>query len=311
MRLFTTGVFNEVDATALGLAMANQIRDDAVLHDAWELVEEFTPSGGPRWTVFRCLAEESGLTEDFYVVMELATGGKIRMSLCEAYDESTNTMSFMARTLSGGSITYDADGRWAAGTFVLNTDQLGLAHMQEWTPSGGSSNWWLIVGDDTLTVAFNGAANGFFHVGAYEPLSSLEIVLPLQIIGSSTQEGGITRNPAVAGETATDVAMSFSGGGGTSLTGPILGFQGSLKDDDALQGGMRAMAEQGMSIYNWFAGQLAITGWALGKQKYTRVGANGSAPSGFAWGDAYVLDGTLWVPYHPSESRIWDTGVAA
>jgi hypothetical protein len=51
-------------------------------------------------------------------------------------------------------------------------------------------------------------------------------------------------------------------------------------------------------------------GWALGKQKRWRV-TNQSAPVGFAFGDAYALDGRLWVPFLPSDPRMWDTGVAA
>ena len=41
------------------------------------------------------------------------------------------------------------------------------------------------------------------------------------------------------------------------------------------------------------------------------MGASGSAPQGFAFGDAYAMSGRLWVPYEPVDTRVWDTGVAA
>lgn len=312
MILFTTGVFNEADSEAVGLAMADQIRDDVVLHPAWELVEEFQPVGGPRWTVLKCLATESGLIADFFVIMEYAVNGRVRMTLCEDYNSVTHTMAHGPKTLAGQNIPYDADGRWTTGTFVLNTDQLGLFHYEELIPNGTSGNYWITVAEDGISLAFTVSTQYYFiHLGAYIPLTPFEIELPLQIMGFAPAQGAITRNPALAGTTAIDVGMSVNSGGSGNLTGPALGFAGSLENNDKLQSDQRVVAEQGMTMYPWFANFEPVIGWALGKQKRMRVGAYGSAPDGFAWGDSYVLDGTLWVPFRPDDVRIWDTGVAA
>jgi hypothetical protein len=37
----------------------------------------------------------------------------------------------------------------------------------------------------------------------------------------------------------------------------------------------------------------------------------GAVPAGFAWGDSYIVDGQLWVPWKITDKRIWNTGVAA
>jgi hypothetical protein len=162
-------------------------------------------------------------------------------------------------------------------------------------------------------VAFNGAANAFVWLGAFTPLAQLPIDMPLMLASSRSQTGAITRNPAVPGQ-ATN-AYSGSGleaytGGGSTPSGYLLGFPGDLRYDDALNGDLRVLAEQGVALDNkGWAESPSARGWAVGKQKGFRVGQN--MPSGFAFGDAFEMNGTLWVPYHPSDARLWDTGVAA
>jgi hypothetical protein len=34
-------------------------------------------------------------------------------------------------------------------------------------------------------------------------------------------------------------------------------------------------------------------------------------PGGFAFGDAFAMNGTLWVPWRPDWGMIFDTGVAS
>lgn len=310
MLLYTTDIINEVSAAAVGQVMAETLRDDLVLHPAWELVEEFTATD-QQWYVFKCLATESGLLADYYMVLNRRIStGELRFTIGEGYDATTNTLSYLPTTLSGSQIPFDAQGRTGT-TQVLGTSQLSNAVYAQWTPSGTSTKYWTIVSEEGFTTAFNGAANGFVHVSSYEPLSQFPAALPIQIIGSSSAQGGMTRNLSVGGTTTYDVALSISAGGSTNLTGVALGFQGRLDRADKMQNGQMPLAEQGILIYNWLSQGEPVIGWAVGKQKRMRVGQSGTAPSSFVWGDAYVLDGTLWVPYLPTDVRIWDTGVAA
>jgi hypothetical protein len=316
MLIYTTGTINEPDAGSVGLSMAEKIRDDLTAHAAWVLEEEYTPGGGTiEWFVFRCLATESGLSADFFAVMArtIATG-ELRFCICEGYDISTHTMQFFPVGGNSTNVAFDASGRRTT-TFVLASTAFsgnsGVPTYTKWTPSSTSTKWWLIADDSGFTVAFNGAANAFVHVGEYTFLGSGVNDLPIQFIGSDFSQGGITRNPALAGvASARDWGLYFQGGGSTNVpTGPLLGFQGDLKINDKLQSNLRPVAEQGMTIYQGVANQQSDTGWALGKQNRMRVGA--TPPTGFAFGDAYALDGTLWVPYLPTDPRVWDTGVAA
>lgn len=319
MLAFTTGTINDADAGSVGLAMANQIRDDLVAHAAWELVEEFTAASGVvRWYVFKCLATESDLPSDFFVVMGRTLGsGELRFAICESYTSATHTMAQYAH--AAVTVAYDALGR-TPNTYVLGTAAFagssGQPKYLSWAPSGTSTKWWLIIDDDGFTVAFNGASNGFVHVGAYIPLTdaSMAIALPLQIVGSSLQDGGITRNPAVASSTPTgySLALGIYGGGNSSIQSfeAFLGFLGAFRFNDKLQGNKRPVAEMGIQIMSGLSDFATVTGWALGKQKRMRVSTQ-SMPTGFAFGDAFALDGTLWVPYLPTDGRIWDTGVAA
>jgi hypothetical protein len=318
MLAYTTGTINEPDAGSVGLTMAEQIRDDVVTHPAWELVEEFTSPGTvTQWYVFRCLATESGLGADFYVVMgRTLANGELRFTIGEVYDDVGHNLTKYAP--NGGNVgVYDADGS-NPGIQPLADNQLGdntdWAKYGGWSPAGTSTKWWLIISEDSIAVAFNGPANEFVWLGAYTWLAQLPNDLPLMLASSRNQTGAVTRNPAIPGQAVN--AYSGSGleaytGGGSTPSGYLLGFAGDLRYDDALNGDLRIVAEQGIALdkKGWNEGSIA-RGWVLGKQKNMRVGSTG-VPAGFAFGDAYAMNGTLWVPYRPDDTRIWDTGVAA
>lgn len=319
---YTTGTINQPNAGAVGQSMADKIRDDVTAHAAWDLVEEFTPASGlVRWTVLKCLGSANGLGSDFFVVLgrTLATG-ELRFAICETYTAASHMMQqFATRNILGGTIM-DASGRLPDTVqFVLGTaafsNSSGVPSYHSWVPGGTSTKWWIIVSDDTMTVAFNGAANGFIHAGAYTPLDQLGNTFPIQMIGSSDSDGVITRNPAVANSNLASYlyALKFNGGGSTSLSYSIpLGFEGPWQYNDKLQNSMRAVAELGMTMmsYPGQADWAAVYGYALGKQKRIRR-SNQSMPGGFAFGDAFAMNGTLWVPWLPTLGQIFDTGVAS
>jgi hypothetical protein len=313
-KIYTTGTINQPDAGSVGLAMVNKIRDDVTAHAAWELVEEYTAASGTvRWTVLKCLAAESGLSEDFVVVIgRTLSTGELRFALCEEYNAGSHLMSYYGRSTSG-STTFDSLGRDPNTMTLAGSPFSGSTQpsYQNWTPSGTSTKWWIIVDEEGFTVAFNGASNAFVHVGAYEFLSPLENLLPINIIGYNSQQGQITRNPAVAGlvSSISAPALTIKGGGSSPGSyGVVLGFQGDLRYNDKLQNNQRAVAEQGI-VMDDTSDSRTQNGWVVGKQKRMRLGIN--APAGMAFGDAYAMMGTLWVPYLPTDPRIWDTGVAS
>jgi len=314
---FTTGTINQPDAGSVGLAMVEKLRDDVVAHPAWDLVEEFTAASGlVRWYVFKCLAAQSGLPADYFVVIERTLGsGELRTFICEGYTPATHTASFYADIRSTTFSTFDAQGRLPY-TYVLGTTVLTspCPSYTTWTPSGTSTKWWLTVDNDGFTVAFNGASNGFAHVGAYIPLFSIPNPMPICFIGQDGGTGfaGITRNPAVAGTTGTvrNSALILTPDSGGGSVGVPLGRVGRLDLGDKAQGDQRPVAEVGMLLYlAGGAAEVSIQGQFIGKHKRIRVGAT-SVPAGIAFGDAYALQGRLWVPYLPSDTRMWDTGVA-
>jgi len=307
--LYTTGTINQPDAGSVGLSMAEKIRDEVTTHEAWDLVEEFTaPTGTVRWYVFKCLAAQSGLSSDFFVVMgRILSNGKLCFCICEDYNAASHIMSYFPRYGSNSTVIWDNEGRNPQTSTLSTTIWDGSSTQYwSWTPAGTSTKWWILVTEDQFTLAFNGPSNGFVHAGVYIPLSALTIDMPLQIMGTegsySGSYGGITRNPAVAGASSQAYAQGFY------RNNTYLGFRGDLRYNDRLQGNQRPVAEIGM-VLSSSSGDEAIYGWALGKQKNIRAG-NQSAP-GFAFGDAYVLGGNLWVPYLPTDNWIWDTGIAS
>lgn len=307
--IFTTGTINQPDAGSVGLAMAEKIRDDVVAHVAWDLVEEFTPAGGAvRWYVLKCLATQSGLPVDFFVVMGRTLGsGELRFGICEEYTAVSHLMAKMGILGSSGVLLYDSEGR-APSTYTLSTiafpSTSNSVKAVSWIPSGTSTKWWITVAEDGFTVAFNGASNSFVHIGAYIPLTALPLTMPIQITGLSDAQGAITRNPSVAAGSAAGYALTID------RAALNLGFAADLRYNDKLQSNQRPVAERAITIQQATGPISTIDyGWALGKQKRMRVG--GAVPAGFAFGDAYALSGRLWVPYLPTDGQIWDTGVAS
>lgn len=317
--LFTTGTINQPDAGSVGQSMVERIRDDVAAHIAWDLVEEFTAASGTcRWYVFKCLATPSGLPSDYYVVISRTlSNGELRLFFCEDYNSSSHLASFWAPG-SPSAQTWDASGR-NTQTFTLGTNpsvgSAGQPYYIGWTPGGTSTKWWITTAEDGFTVAFNGPSNGFFHVGVYTPLTALTIGMPIQMTGftlSGSGYGVIARNPGVSNINCAGYAFYVATAGSSSASnGPLLGFANhDLRYNDKLQGGSRPVAECGMAIFVGSSGEQAIYGYALGKQKRMRA-TLGPLPPGLAFGDAYVLQGRLWVPYSPTDGRMWDTGVAS
>jgi len=322
---FTTGTINQPDAGSVGLAMVEQLRDDLIVHAAWDLVEEFTPASGlVRWYVFKCLASQSGLPSDYFVVIGRTLGdGSLRFFICESYTLATHTVAkFCSASATTGAIVYDSLGRIPdATTYILSTtvpngSAQGTPYFNSWAPSGSSTKYWIIVADDGFAVAFSGASNGFFHCGTYTPIMTLPIAMPVHCYGSaapSSAQGHMLRNPAVAGISHFGCAL-MNMLSLTSVNGPVLGFEGDLKLNDALQGGQRLVAEQGITLYQAFGASdsrgYPTMGWAVGKVKRMRVNTT-VPPVGFSFGDGYVLQSRLWVPYNAADGRMWDTGVSA
>lgn len=306
--VFTTGTINEANAGAVGLAMMERIRDDLVAHTAWELVEEFTPASGlARWYVFKCLGTENGMGIDFFVVFGRTLGnGELKYTICEGYDSGTKTMTFFPITWSGNQ-TYDAQGRSAQtsvlGTAVL-TGGLNQPIAVNWAPSGTSTKWWITVEMDGFTIAFNGASNSYFHAGRYTFLGADANLLPIHMSGNS-HSGGITRNPAVAGVTLSSKALEPNG------TWQSLGYEARLDVSDKLHANQRPVAELALDMSTQSGAGIdpANFGKFLGKMRRIRRGSN--PPAGVAFGDAYVFQDNLWVPWNPTDGRIFDTGVAA
>jgi hypothetical protein len=313
--LFTTGTINQPDAGSVGLAMIEKLRDDIVAHVAWELVEEFTPASGlVRWYVFKCLAAQSGLPADYFVVIGRTLGsGELRVSICEEYNSSTHVMSKFATMSTSSGHVYDSSGRlphnYTLATAVFPNSQTTPSH-NDWAPSGVSTKYWITVENDGFSVAFNGASNGFFHIGTYTPLCILPVTMPIVQTGSipaSVPTGFITRNPAMASQTYYNTALELE-----RMQDNPLGFSGPRLDhNDALHGGARPVSELGLAVYPGAQGSTAdppVQGRVLGKHKRVRYGVN--PPAAVAFGDAYVLQGRLWVPYLPTDGRMWDTGVS-
>lgn len=317
---YTTGTINQPDAGSVGLAMVEKIRDDVSAHAAWDVVEEYTATSGTvRWYILRCLAAQSGLPSDYYVVIgRTLSDGSLRAFICESYTQASHVAKYYTPYTYNATYTFDDQGRYVPdytlGAAPLAAVSVAPAYMR-WVPSGTSVKWWIAVSEDGFTVAFNGVTNGFFHVGAFVPLTVLPMLMPIQMCSADAQPGAgwgyLTRNPAIASLTMFANGLLFEGGSGTTVTvGQYLGFSSDLRYNDKLQGGARPVAEQGMTIYQANPGDQTNMGYALGKQKRMRL-TRYNVPTGIAFGDAYVLQGRLWVPYLPTDARMFDTGVAA
>lgn len=317
---FTSGTINQPDAGSVGLSTIEQMRDDIVAHVAWDLVEEYNPGSISRWYVFKCLASQSGLPADFFVCIQRTLGdGSLRGFICEGYNSTTHVASFYAPYAYNSQFSYNSSGQ-APQTYTLIATTMGSLsthpYHHGWAPSGTSTKWWLTVDNDGFTVAFNGASNGYMNFGAYIPLSTLPNAMPICSMGSTTL-GAVTRNPAIASlANVYAAALQFNPNPSGGFEAPYLGVPSDLRYNDALQGGQRPVAELAMTTYKPMtgAGDMQTWGHLLGKQKRVRAGnQNSPFPTGFAFGDAFVIQGRLWTPYDPADSyrRMWDTGVAS
>ena len=313
---FSTGTINQPDAGSVGLAMIEKLRDDIVAHAAWDLVEEFTAASGTvRWYVFKNLSTESGLPADWYVVIGRTLGnGELRAAICEGYNSATHTMSFYCVYQTAFSTAFDSLGRQTTGTYVLGTVPFPNSgpspHYHFWVPSGTSTKYWIIVDNDGFSVAFSGvpSASGFFHFSAFIPLASILIPMPVCSVsndgGSSDSLLALLRNPAAVGVSSpTNIALF----GVTWPNSQGLGFRHRLDMNDKLQNNERPVGELGILMYNGTSDPTKY-GYCMGKHKRIRYGT--SPPSGMSFGDAYVMQGRLWVPFLVTDGRMWDTGVS-
>jgi len=327
MLLYSTGNNTEASASALAQLLANRLRDDLILHPAWELVEEFTPGGGAvNWVVMRNLAVVSGLTQDFYLVIgRNVSTGATQYFICEEYNTTTKTCQYYPPYYSGSTFNFDSLGR-CPSTFVLGTTAVVLTATQpfarQWNPGGATTKWWLIVADDGFTMAWNGPVNTFVQVASYIPLATLKSDLPIvmtqQTSGGSGPDGGIIRNPAAANLVAPANAghglSVYSGGSPFAIYSQAVGLSyGYPLQNDKLNDNKRLVSEVGIVIYVSNQPNIPIFGWFVGKHKSRFRVSQEFLPTS-VWGDAFVMDGTLWVSYLPGAStdgRLWNTGVAA
>jgi hypothetical protein len=325
MLLFSTGNNTEASAAALSQLLANRLRDDLILHPAWELVEEFTPGSGlVNWVVMKNLASVSGLSQDYFLVIgRTISTGLTQYFICESYNTGTKTCQYYPPYYAGTSFNYDSLGRCPA-TFVLGTAAVAFSGNQpfarQWAPGGATTKWWLIVADDGFTMAWNGPVNTFVQVASYIPLATLQSELPIVMTqltsGGSGPDGGVIRNPAlvdVVGWNPNGLSV-YSGGSPFQIYTPLVGIgYGFPLQNDKLNDNKRLMGEVGIVIYPANQSFIPTQGWFLGKHK-ARIRASSELLPASVWGDAFVMDGTLWVPYLPGAStdgRLWDTGVAA
>lgn len=309
---FTTGTINQPDAGSVGLAMVEQIRDDLVAHAGWDLVEEYAPSGGVmKWYVFKNLAASSGLASDyFFVIGRRLSDGVLFSHLAEEYNTGTKILKYYAPFQNWYTgLVYDSLGRYTAEFTLSSTVPSGNPHPSYaiWSPAGTSTKWWLCVYDDGVAISFNGASNGYMQAGVYEVMAQTSIPMPLMLTGWSHTMGaeylGLTRNPAVAG--ATFYASALCG-----VVSRWLGWPGDWRWNDKLQNNQRPAGEAGFSVYEYNIGDRQFQGGAIGKIKHMR-GTDGQVPPAISFGDAFVLEDRLWVQWHPSYPKVWDTGVAS
>jgi hypothetical protein len=327
MLLFTTGTFTEASAAALGTTMQSKLRDDLVLHPAWELVEEFTPASGlVNWVVMKCLASVSGLEQDYFVVIgRIIANGRLQIFFCESYNSGTKVCAYYPPYYAGPTFTYDSLGR-APHTYTLSTAAIVESGgsvtapyvTRNWTPGAVTTKFWIIVADDGLTVAWNGTPNHFIHISAYIPLAALKSDLPIVMggltTGGSGPDGGVARNPAVAGMVGGRAGglSSYSGGSPFTVYTPIVGLNyGFPLVNDKLNDNKRLIHEVGIAINPNPQAEVPIYGWFLGKQK-PRYRVSSELLPATLWGDTFTINGTLWVSYTTGQDfRVWDTGVVA
>ena len=311
---FTSGTFSGLaNAAAVGQSVAERLRDDLVAHAAWELVEEVTP-GTMHWYVLRCLSAVSGLPSNFYLVMgRVISTGVLHWFICEGYNDTTNVASLFGTNSGAGSgsttYTYDSSGRQTTNTFTLSTSapssSNGQPRSHTWTPSGTGTNWWILAREDSFTLNIDGASDAFVHIGAFEWMAAVANTMPILSNGTNTvtgQNGFLTRNPACVSGSFGHRALTLHPEPGlltnSDMPYKLLGYNNRLdRTVDAMNGGVVPCSEIAVVIdiqptVN-AVNEANVIGEFLGKYKHMRF-ARG--PISAAWGDAYEMDGTLWVP---------------
>lgn len=308
---FTSGSKSGLaNAAALGQSIAEQFRDDLVAHAAWELVEEVTP-GTMHWYVFRCLSASSGLPADFYLIMgRVISTGVLQWFIAEGYNDTTNVASLYPTNNASGAAntstyTYDSSGRQTSHTFTLSTSAITNSNNQPrghtWTPSGTSSNYWIMAREDGCTINLDGANDAFMTCGAFEWLASTANAMPVLSQGTNGiqgQNGFMTRNPLCISGSFSHWATTLDATPGTLNNDDLyLGFPGTLQIADAMNGGIGSTSEIGVRIaVHTTASHVSaanVIGEFLGKYKHIRIGRSAASAT---FGDAYEMDGTLWVP---------------
>ena len=319
------------NAAALGTLIAEKIRDELVAHAAWELVEEYSPGTAVHY-VFRCLASANDLTDDFYLIMtRTISTGLLSFFVSEGYNSGTHVVSLYPTTnatqSSSNTHTYDSDGRQTSQTYTLVAGAIGTSANQprfhSFTPTGTSCQYNFIVYDDGMVwLQHTNPAATWYYCGAYEWLgTAIANDNPVHHQGSASlvsNPSNITRNPLVAGGAGSQyacVTRNGPGGGGIDAA-ELLGYAMDVDSKCAFQGDVTPVAEYLVIMDSMLSPQGSnpstdVIGKVAGKWKHMRVGSGQG--SSFVFGDAYDIDGTLWVPhiYTSGTPLLFDTGVAA
>lgn len=298
-------------------ALQATLRDHIVAHAAWELVEEVTTTAN-QVQIFKCLAAVSGLSADFYVALlrALAVNGEsLSLALFETYDAATDTIGRMAPTITSSART--PDPATGAITTTATTQSLAGVNAVFLSPRAAAVDYWLVVRDDAIILGLQaGAVQSAGFAGAFESRVDNPAVndpLPLavgkvedsSVSATSTNTWSSTRQPfPPAAATAGLFTLWGPCASTDSATAPWAANQ-AFTTGDRLQAGKVTF----MEIMVLHAGGATVSGTLRGKFKGLR---RLNPPSGAAFGDTVIFNGTKWVYAGASSSRsTWvDTGVA-
>jgi len=327
-KIFTTGNITEASTILANTALYNQMKSDILAHPNWEHVETITPASVIAvWDVLKCMTPGNGLEQDFYLILgRTVATGTIYCFTVDDWNPTTKAIKGYGFWQNTTGKTYDAEGR-LTDTWVLNItppSQSGVLPLSGvYASTATTIKWWVIVDDDYFCVAMNGSPNHFFHGGTYIPLTLLQTDAPIfssQYKQTGTgNDGYITRHPAMAGLTnqKSSALAAYCGGSMTSSGQGYTEALGWLGYDnrfaDPLNDNKRHANQVAINLYLNPITDQAIHGYGIGKHPPDRMRHLGSQiPSGsIVWGDTYTLEGKLWVPFLPTDMRIWNTGVAA
>jgi hypothetical protein len=217
-----------LSGTQTGLTVMADIKAelDGNLPTGWSFVEEHTESS-VTWHVYKCAAAQSGLPNDFHVVLTDTQAGsaEIGVYVCEGYDTTTHRMKRPAFNYASGGSTSAQTLPAGAGDSIGDDDTLyrPSAPIGKATRTAGTglptytsgavrrnisplTAWSVFVYADAMVISFKAAANAGVYCGAFSSLvkeSATNDPMPTGIFGF-----GMTAY--VAG-----TANTFSTGGGT------------------------------------------------------------------------------------------------